>query len=100
MKHTIVTRAPPRSFQSGSGGGGWAGAREVEERPAERERQRFSERRRELSQTLGENFFERALGPGFWGRGCLWREGVEPPPRAVFGFTLSVSCWVKTTGIK
>lgn len=84
MKHTIVTRAPPRSFQSGSGGGGWAGAREVEERPAERERQRFSERRRELRQTPGENFCERALGPGFGGGGgaCGGREWWPP---AVFG---------------
>lgn len=68
----------------GSGGGGWAGAREVEKRPAERERQRFSERPRELRQTPGENFCEPALGPGLGGGaggacggsggpGSLWR---------------------------
>lgn len=90
MKHTIVTWAPPRSFQSGSGGGGWAGAREVEERPAERERQRFSERPRELRQTPGGG--ERISVSECWvrdlgvGGGCLWREGVvPPPPPAVFG---------------
>lgn len=37
----------------GSGGGGWAGAGGVEERPTERERQRFSERRRESEETSG-----------------------------------------------
>lgn len=61
----------------GSGGGGWAGAVGVEERPTERERQRFSERPRERRQTAGENFCERASAGkgvgGCGGREPVWR---------------------------
>lgn len=42
----------------------------MEERPTERERQRFSERPRERRQTAGENFCERAVsGKGVGGCG-------------------------------
>lgn len=64
----------------------------MEERQAERERLRFSERPREPRQTPGENFCERVLGPrgergggaergggsvegGSYGSGSLWLSG-------------------------
>lgn len=76
---------------------GWAGAREVEERPAERERQRFSERLREPRQPPGENFCERVLGPGGGAGVC---GGRELWPRESLAFKLCLSYSVKTTPIK
>lgn len=72
----------------------------MEERPTERERQRFSERPRERRQTAGENFCERTVPEKEVG-GCGVRERVWEPlwPKESLIFTLRAFSSAKRTRI-